>query len=613
MTESITQKLFIADLIELFKPLSLTPEDPLSSAVGHLLQTMDEFLDLLVAVHNTPLGEAYQIMDTLRLMDFLKDMRKEDMFIRYVHQLVDVQLQSNNLIEAALSLKLHADLYTWDVHEKVPALEDPAFPEQTAFERREQLFLEMITYFEDGKCWENALEIYRELGEHYENTVFEYGKLARCHRAMANLQESILNNKRTVPRFYRVAYYGLGFPAGLRDRQFIVQAGPREGTQTFSDRMLMQHPSAKIIDGQIDSVEGQFLHIFPVTPQIDYAHPAFRKPRVPSNIRDYLVHRQVRAFSPQNNHPPSDPGVWTEKNVFLTEAPFPAILKRSEIIQSVIISVSPVERAISAILARTAEIAELEKHFTDLSSPTHGDIGPFSIAITNAVDANKSIAVYRELLEDQATKLEIREALKISMSDHVATIKKALSTHGRVVPDGLRGVHVNCKRCFDATFRPELTAAEGSIPSLPTSPGQWRANHNHTFSSLRQNSSPPPPPQPRPSVDEDQGYIAEAARGRLTSMIFGTTTTSKQNLPPIPPVPTEENTPMVSRASSVKSGSTSRSGKSRGRDRPTTPGTAEKKVGSVRRRWSQLKLGSKREKGFAGGGTLREMEEVKGY
>src|SRR5690554_4145381 len=173
---------------------------------------MDEFLDLLVAVHNTPLGEAYQIMDTLRLMDFLKDMRKEDMFIRYVHQLVHVQFQSNNLIEAALSLKLHADLYTWDVHEKVPALEDPAFPEQTAFERREQLFLEMITYFEYGKCWENALEIYRELGEHYENTVFEYGKLARCHRAMATLQESILNNKRTPPMFYRVAYYGLGFP-----------------------------------------------------------------------------------------------------------------------------------------------------------------------------------------------------------------------------------------------------------------------------------------------------------------------------------------------------------------------------------------------------------------
>ena len=32
------------------------PEDPLSETVGNLLRTVDEFLDLLVAVHNTPLG-----------------------------------------------------------------------------------------------------------------------------------------------------------------------------------------------------------------------------------------------------------------------------------------------------------------------------------------------------------------------------------------------------------------------------------------------------------------------------------------------------------------------------------------------------------------------------
>ncbi|TGZ81339.1 hypothetical protein EX30DRAFT_273533 [Ascodesmis nigricans] len=361
LTESITQKLFIADLIELFKPLSLTPNDPLSKTVGNLLQTMDEFLDLLVAVHNTPLGEAYQIMDTLRLMEFLKDMRKEDMFIRYVHQLVNVQLQANNLVEAALSLKLHADLYTWDFNEKVPALEDPPFPEQTAFERREQLYLEMISYFEDGKSWDNALDTYHELAENYEHIVFEYGKLARCNRAMAKLQEEILNTERVEPKFYRVAYFGMGFPLGLRDRQFIVQAGPWEAPQSFADRMLMQHPEAQITETAVDGVEGQFIQIVPVIAEMNCEHPVFRKQRVPANVRQYLARKNTRAFSVYHDQPDVALDAWSEKTVFFTAETFPSILKRSEIIETAVIGVSPVDRAIEEVSRRTKELFELEK------------------------------------------------------------------------------------------------------------------------------------------------------------------------------------------------------------------------------------------------------------
>lgn len=437
-------------MIELFKPLSLTPNDPLSKTVGTLLQTMDEFLDLLVAVHNTPLGEAYQIMDTLRLMEFLKDMRKEDMFIRYVHQLVNVQLQANNLVEAALSLKLHADLYTWDYNEKVPALEDPAFPEQTAFERREQLYLEMISYFEDGKSWDNALDTYHELAENYEHVVFEYGKLARCNRAMAKLQEEILNTERVEPKFYRVAYFGMGFPSGLRDRQFIVQAGPREGPQSFADRMLMQHPAARITETAVDGVEGQFIQIVPVTAEMNCEHPVFRKQRVPANVRQYLARRDTRAFSVYHDQPDVEMDSWSEKTVFFTAESFPSILKRSEIIETAVIGVSPVDRAIDEVLRRTKELYDLERKFAEVQSPDKNlDLGPLSVALTSAVDANKSIAKYRDLLHEQETKEEIRIALKTLMADHVALVKKALGTHGRLIPDALRTVQANCVRCMD--------------------------------------------------------------------------------------------------------------------------------------------------------------------
>src|SRR4051812_29701654 len=85
LTEVALQKHFIQELIDLFEPLAQDPEDPLFVAVKNLITTIDELLDLLVAVHSNEAGEVFHIMDTLHLMEFLKDMQKEDIYIRYVH------------------------------------------------------------------------------------------------------------------------------------------------------------------------------------------------------------------------------------------------------------------------------------------------------------------------------------------------------------------------------------------------------------------------------------------------------------------------------------------------------------------------------------------------
>jgi dedicator of cytokinesis protein 3 len=572
-------------LIELFKPLSLTPDDPLSETVGQLLRTVDEFLDLLVAVHNTPLGEAYHIMDTLRLMDFLKDMRKEDMFIRYVHQLVDVQLKSNNLVEAALSLRLHADLYTWDVNERVPALTDPKFPEQTAFERREQLFLEMIGYFEDGRNWELALDTYRELAENYEHTVFEYQKLAKCYRAMAKLQEAILEGNRPEPKFYRVAYYGMGFPVGLRERQFVVQAGPYEGPQMFADRMLMQHPSAQLVDGRVDSVEGQYIHIVPVTPELNYATPAYRKQRVPATVRNYLAKRGVRAFSVSHPVPTDLPlDAWTEKTVFVTVEPFPAILKRSEVLDTVAVGVSPVERAIEEILRRTRELQTTERQFS--AAKTVADISPFSLLLTSAVDANKSVASHRILIDELETKEDLRSALRTVLAEHVTAIKKALGTHGRLVPDHLRHVQSNCVKAFEATFRKELSEAAPTAMAVAAVPmGQWKPQ------TPPEVTAPPPPPIELVKVVRPERKERERERERVETASVRSESTAGGR----------------SRSGSV---STRRSGRSErsGAEKAVMKGL-EKGMGSVRRRWSQLQLPRKEKRRSLGSGMGGVEEE----
>ena len=685
-----------------------------------------------MAVHSTSLGDAYQIVDTLRLMDFLRDMRKEDMFIRYVHQLVAVQIAAGNPVEAALSLRLHADLYAWDAAERVPALLEPSLPEQTAFERREQLFLQMVGFFEDGGGWEHALDTYRELAAHYEHTVFDYAKLARCYRAMAALQERIAcdgnsssssggggssgngnnisaasasataSNNRPEPRFYRVAYYGMGFPSGLRDRQFVVQAGPAEEPQLFADRLLMQHPAARTVDGPVDSVEGQFLHIAPVVPEIDYAAAPFRRQRVAPSVRRCLALKGIRAFSiaplpDPASSPSSFPSAaaaapdgppdgavtgaagapegwteWTEKTVFVTAAGFPAILKRSEIVDTVVVGVSPVERAIVNIIRRTAELAALERQFRpDDQHPAgkpdrhdrQADVGLFSIALTNAVDATKSVARFRTLLDEHETKEELRDALHCVLADHVAAIRKALSTHARVVPDHLRHVQAACYKCFEATFRPELaearalasspsssSAAAAAVPSSQQQqqPGQWRQlpppQKQPPKAHSRQQDKPARSPLPLPpptvgtppltrasSIRSEAGTEKSSASRRLANMVFGSSGHHQHHHnpppPPIPPIPHgqhgqhhgQQNGQSRSRSGSVSTSRSKRSAKSTGGGsvsgslsgsvggggsgggsgswvgRPKTPGRIERGVGSVRRRWSQISLGVKKD------------------
>ncbi len=220
LTESILQKLFVNEVLERFEPLSENPDEPLYAALRDLMATMDEFLDLLVAVHSGDVtSEASHLINRLRLMEFLRDMQKEEIFVRYVHQLAVLQSESRNHAEAGLALRLHADLYDWDPTKQTIALDEPEFPAQSHFERKERIYFDMIKHFEEGEAWSCALAAYKELQVQYETNVFDFAKLARTERAIAKIYETIAKSDKLVPKYFKVVYKGLGFPQSLRDKE----------------------------------------------------------------------------------------------------------------------------------------------------------------------------------------------------------------------------------------------------------------------------------------------------------------------------------------------------------------------------------------------------------
>ncbi|KAI9677148.1 MAG: hypothetical protein M1829_002722 [Trizodia sp. TS-e1964] len=494
LTESILQKLFIAELTELFQPLSSQPDDPLYMAFKELIATTDEFLDLLVAVHSSDLaGEASHIMHTLRLMEFLRDMQKEDIFIRYVHQLAKIQNEARNPVEAGLALGLHAELYPWDPLKTVEPMLDPSFPEQSAFERKEQLYFEIIKCHEEGKSWENALAAYKELALQYENNVFDLSKLARTQRAMAKIYEAIGRGDRHAPRYFRVVYRGLGFPVGLRDKQFIFEGSPSERLSAFTDRIQQGHPAAQIINaGDKDDVEGQYLQISAVSPLRNLLHPVYQRPKIPHPTREYLLSVQPNQFTVTSRRRGSNLDIkeqFVDKVLYTTAESFPTILRRSEIVKAEQLRLSPLQSALERTVRKTQDLVSLEQSISDGNdSVLPSLVEAINISIDPATH-RASVAWYRDFLpardadESDDGSCEVLEfgslenALKTALLDHAMVLKRCLGLISKRDDPQLTAVHseMSSKKLlaeFEESFEPELASL--APPHHPTTnPLPW--------------------------------------------------------------------------------------------------------------------------------------------
>ncbi|TWU78834.1 hypothetical protein ED733_007444 [Metarhizium rileyi] len=506
LTESILQKLFIGELLERFGPLSEMPDEPLYAAVRELVGTLDEFLDLLVAVHaGGANGEATNIINRLRLMEFLRDMQKEEIFVRYVHQLATLQAESRNHTEAGLALRLHADLYEWDPNEQVKALTEPEFPTQTQFERKEKIYFDMIKHFEEGESWSNALTAYKELQTQYETNIFDFAKLARTQRAIATIYETISKTEKLIPRYFKVVYKGLGFPSGIRDKQFIYEGAPTERAAAFTDRIQEQYPSAQIVTtGRIDEVEGQFLVVSTVTPHRDLSHQVFQRARVPHAIRDFLIssHPQSFSFTTKRSTSGATENHYAEKTLFLTAEPFPTILRRSEIIETHEIRLDVRETALERIVRKTQEMTALERRLSDGEE----EVGPLlldAISISVNPSSEQSVMCYRKLLpepeenededeDEDALKLEPREnAIKMALVDHAIMIKRVLTLFAKSNNPVLSQKQEELQRFFEAMYEPEIALFAPAPPTPRETVSTPSTTFRGTFPSLDQNQNPP--------------------------------------------------------------------------------------------------------------------------
>jgi len=487
INDAVLQKLFIGELLQSFE--RSTKDVALKEAVRSLVDVIDHLLDLLVVVYSSGVtGEASQIMDTLRLMDFLRDMQKEDIYIAYVHRLASIQSKAGNHAEAGLALRLHAELYDWNTRTSVAALEEPRLPVQKSFERKEWIYFQMIAHFEAGSAWHHALAAYEELSLEYSSNSFDFSKLARARRATAVIYEKIALGNKQAPRYFRVVYRGLGFPPSLRDKQFIFEGLPTDRTVTFADKLQKQFPLAHIVAGKeaISDVEGQYLSIIPVQAQKNLLHPVNRRTKVNNHIREHFMLAQPRHFTitPRARHTTaSTPGGGggggglnepvIEKIVFTTAEAFPTILRRSEIVQTRTDKLSPTQIALERTARKTAELAAIEskakekgadkKAFKSLQEALNilarpdsgGSVAEYWSLVKNNANHDLEPPDLDELLdEEEVNQRHLVSALACALIDHALLLRRSLN----LLPPNSAGAALS--HSFESLFAPVLATLE---------------------------------------------------------------------------------------------------------------------------------------------------------
>ncbi|KAJ5444300.1 uncharacterized protein N7458_008172 [Penicillium daleae] len=510
MSESVSQKIFIGELLELFEGDVESDED-LFNAVKGLIATVDELLDLLVASQSS---SSTQSLHALKLMEYMKDMGREDIFIRYVHELADHQAACDNFTEAGLALQFHADLYEWDVNKPLPELMTPAFPAQTAFERKESLYFSIIQHFENAMAWSPALACYKELAAHYESTTMDFAKLSRAQSSMARIYDSVAKGTKQFPRYFRVVYKGLGFPPSLRDKEFIFEGSPTERMASFVDRMQREHPTAQIMSsGEIPDYEGQFLQITGVTAHRDISHSVYQRSKVPGSVREHLLISEPTRFSATSRRHTNSSDVreqYVEKLIFSTAEPFPNILRRSEIIAVKEVALSPLQTAIERTWRKTQELQILERR---AASGEDNGLSNLTEALEQLLEMRSSpsncVAVYRAFLggpqgtkesnegetaETEDADAEINEeeeepetmdpmenALAVALIDHALAIKHALSLYQRPAQ---QATQAELLRRFETAFEPELASLSTTPPEF-SSPTPTQPSHRSPSTETR--------------------------------------------------------------------------------------------------------------------------------
>uniref|UniRef100_A0A8C1RD96 Dedicator of cytokinesis 5 n=1 Tax=Cyprinus carpio TaxID=7962 RepID=A0A8C1RD96_CYPCA len=403
---------------------------------------------------------------TVNVLNFYKEKKREDIYIRYLYKLRDLHLDCENYTEAAYTLLLHAELLEWSDKPCAPHL-IPWDGTQgwTQQELKERLFQEIMCNLDKGKMWEKAIEMAKQLVKLHENQMFDFIELSQLLKQQAQYYENIMHAMRPQPEYFAVGYYGQGFPSFLRNKMFIYRGKEYEWLEDFSLKLMSQFPNAvkmTITSPPGDNIcnsPGQHIQCFMVKPVLNLPSQ-FKDKELPEQILNYYRTNEVEKF--QYSRPfrkgEKDPDnefatMWIERTTFITAYRFPGILKWFEVKSMSVEEISPLDNAIETMELANEKLSNLVQHQAcDRSLPVH----PLSMMLNGIVDpavmggfSNYEKAFFTEdYMKKNPDHLERIEVLKHLIALQIPLLDEGIRIHGEKSTEQLKPLHNRLVTCF---------------------------------------------------------------------------------------------------------------------------------------------------------------------
>ncbi|XP_064176804.1 dedicator of cytokinesis protein 1 isoform X4 [Anguilla rostrata] len=429
-----------------------------------VVRLLERLLDYRTIMHDE--NKENRMSCTVNVLNFYKEIEREEMYIRYLYKLCDLHKECDNYTEAAYTLLLHAKLLKWSEEACAAHLtQREGYQAATQGQLKDQLYQEIINYFDKGKMWEEAIILGKELAEQYENEMFDFEQLSASLRKQAQFYENIVKVIRPKPDYFAVGYYGLGFPSFLRNKMFIYRGKEYERREDFEARLLTQFPNAEKMktttppSEDIKNSAAQCIQCFTVKPILELP-PKFQNKPVSEQIVSFYTINEVHKF--QYSRPvrkgEKDPdnefsNMWIERTTYATAYKLPGILRWFEVVSFSTEEISPLENAMETMQLTNEKINNMvQRHLNDSNLP----INPLSMLLNGIVDpavmggfANYEKAFFTEKYSQEHTEdLDKIEKLKDLIAWQIPYLAEGVRIHGEKVTEALRPFHERLEACF---------------------------------------------------------------------------------------------------------------------------------------------------------------------
>jgi len=386
------------------------------------LEETKQLFQLLVALAQYPKNHAHEHERCFafnQLMDYLKQMKREESYTRYAHRM-SAELKSLGLnIEAGKALLLHSKLLKFADYEQDTLLDEfkvdsvLIYPQQTETKRKEQIMLAAMALFDEASFFEGSIELCDELAKHYANNVYKYRDVSQMMKKMAHYYEQIEETDRFYPSIFRVGYYG-AYGREFKNKDFVYRGDVLESIGDFTTRIKLKFPRATMLPVKVDPDSShfdnqteQFLQISKVSAgntvsedqaimDVDQSEmmdgqgkctanmpPFVRSYRSNNNVNVFWYTRPFRKRETKSKNEFLD--LWVEKKFLKTEEVMPCCQRRSVVVAKSTLLKNPLENACVEIEKKNAELREKFEKMEGLADGSADN--SYTMAINGVVDA----------------------------------------------------------------------------------------------------------------------------------------------------------------------------------------------------------------------------------